>query len=97
LSGVQQVVMIVPINAEVNKAEDVTEKHGQQRLQGGESGAMRHFQFQHHDGDDNCQHAVAECFESAFGHWRMITIVAVSREQETKGAINLARHATAPC
>src|SRR5688500_11117998 len=89
LGRVQEVMMIVPIDAKVNEAEDVAEKHGQQRLQGGERRAVRHFQFQHHDGDDNRQHAIAERFESAFGHGRMITIVAVGREQETKGTINL--------
>ena len=30
--------------------------------------AVRHLQLQHHDGDDDGDHAIAERFEPAFGH-----------------------------
>jgi hypothetical protein len=29
---------------------------------------MRHLQFQHHDGDDDSDDTIAECFESTFAH-----------------------------
>ncbi len=37
---------------------------------------MRHLQFQHHDGDDDGQDAIAEGFESRFSH--IITLPSVA-------------------
>src|SRR5687767_281277 len=66
--GVQQVMVIVPIDPKVNETEDITQEHGEQRLERGEGDAVRHFQLEHHDRDDDRQHAIAERLESAFGH-----------------------------
>jgi hypothetical protein len=33
---------------------------------------VRHLQFEHHDRDDDRDHAVAEGFESSFGHGRTL-------------------------
>jgi len=62
----QQVMVIVPIDADINEAEHVLKKIGT-RAQGGQIAAVRHFQFQHHDRNDDGQHAVAEGFETSFG------------------------------
>jgi hypothetical protein len=51
--AVHEVVVIVPINPEVNEAQDVTEEDGEQGAQCRETGAVGHFQLQHHDGDDD--------------------------------------------
>ena len=60
--------MIAPINPEKNKTQDIAEKTGQSREQRGEASAMRHFQFQNHDGDNDCEDAVAKGFEPVLTH-----------------------------
>jgi hypothetical protein len=35
----------------------------------GEFGAVRDFEFQHHDGDEDGDEAVAECFQAAFARY----------------------------
>ena len=35
--------------------------------------SVRRFQFQHHDGDDDGQHAIAERFKSVFAHERSVS------------------------
>ena len=66
--SVEHVVMIAPINPEKNKTQDIAEKTGQSREQRGEASAMRHFQFQNHDGDNDCEDAVAKGFEPVLTH-----------------------------
>ena len=61
-------MMVVPVDADIEKAQHVVKKHRQQRLQRGQVVAVRHLQFQHHDGDDDGEHAIAEGFESVLGH-----------------------------
>lgn len=65
---VEQMVVIVPIDPDINKAENVTQKDWAKRGQRLEGGVMRHFEFQHHNGDDNGENAIAKGFEAAFGH-----------------------------
>lgn len=38
----QEMVVIIPLNAEVDEAQDIAEENGQQRSQRGEAGAVRH-------------------------------------------------------
>ena len=66
--GLEQVVMVVPINADVDETQDVAEEDGQERFQRGEVRFVRDFQLQHHDGDDDGEDAVAEGFESGGFH-----------------------------
>ena len=68
LGDVQHVVMIVPVNAEIDEAQHITEKNRQQRTQGGQINTVRHFHFQHHDGDDDGEHAIAERLHAVFAH-----------------------------
>jgi len=51
------------IDADVNEAEHVAPEDGQQRPQGRKRGLVRHLQFEHHDGDDDRDDAIAEGFE----------------------------------
>src|SRR5436190_13804252 len=68
LRGLEHVMMIIPIDAHINEAQDITQKHRQFFLQGGEFSRVRHFQFQYHDGDDDGEYTVAEGFKSVFFH-----------------------------
>ena len=67
-------MMVVPVDAEVNETQHVGQKDRQQRFQRGdvERSALRHFQLQHHDGDDDGQHAVAEGFQPVLFHAAML-------------------------
>ena len=69
LRGLQHVVMIVPVDADEDEAQDVAEEYRDQGLQGGEIMPLRHFHLQHHDGDDDGDHAVTEGFEASLVHF----------------------------
>ena len=67
--GLKEMVMVVPVNADVDETQDVAEEDGQDRFQFGEVGPVRDFQFQHHDSDDDREDAVAEGFEPGGFHF----------------------------
>src|SRR6266513_3871805 len=66
--GLEQMMMIVPVDAQVDKTEYIAQKHWQQWLQSGKLDRVRHVQFQHHDCDDDGKNSVAERFESTRFH-----------------------------
>ena len=61
-------MVVVPVDAEIDEAQQITQELRHQRFQRGEFDTVRHFQFQHHDGDDDGEHAVAEGFEPVLLH-----------------------------
>src|SRR4029077_10318321 len=67
-AGVQQVMMVVPVNSDKNKTQDVAQEDRQQASKRLPIGAMRHLQLQNHDRDDDSDHAVAECIQSFLVH-----------------------------
>src|SRR5688572_18142089 len=69
----QHVVMVVPVDADNDEAEDVTDEHRAQRCDRVEILAVRHFHLEHHDGDDDGDDAVAECFQPAFAHAALVS------------------------
>jgi hypothetical protein len=71
LYGVEQMVVIVPINADIDKAEYVANKYRDQGIQGSKLIAMRHLHFQYHDGNDDGNYTIAERFQSIFPHQRL--------------------------
>jgi hypothetical protein len=68
LHGVENVVVIVPVDADINEAQRVAQERRQDRLQRGQLRGLRGLHFQHHDRDDDREHAVAERFQPAFIH-----------------------------
>jgi hypothetical protein len=68
-SGLKKMMMVVPINADVDKTQDVAEEDGQDRFESGEVGSVRDFQLEHHDGDDDREDTVAEGFEPGGFHF----------------------------
>src|SRR5207253_4352847 len=66
--GLEQMMMIIPIDAEINEAKHVTQQYRQHWFQRGKVDGMRHLQFQHHDCDDDGKDSVAERFETACFH-----------------------------
>src|SRR5262245_38940165 len=61
-------VVIVPVDREVDEAQDVAEKHGQQRRECADLASVWRTHFEHHDRDDDGDDAVAECLEPGFSH-----------------------------
>src|SRR5215475_5052507 len=61
-------MVVVPVNADVDEAEHVTKKYRGHRVDRLQRVAGRNLQLQHHDGDDDRQHAIAESFQSSLGH-----------------------------
>ena len=64
----EHVVVIVPVDPQVDEAQDIAGKNGNHRPEGRQVGSVGHFQFQHHDGDENRDDPIAEGFEPSRGH-----------------------------
>jgi hypothetical protein len=71
--GVQHVMVVVPVDPQEHEAQHVAEEHGQERLQGSEVGTVRDLQLQHHDRDENRDHAIAEGLQARLAHEKTAT------------------------
>ena len=65
---VQQMVVIVPVDPQEDEALQVAEELRNERDDHLQFGRIRGLQLQHHDGNDDGDDAIAECFQSGFGH-----------------------------
>jgi predicted metallo-beta-lactamase superfamily hydrolase len=61
-------MMIVPIDAEVQEAENVTEQHWNQGRQRSDAVTVWHLHFQHHDSNNDGDHAIKERLHSVLAH-----------------------------
>src|SRR5678815_1889050 len=64
--GVKQVMMVVPVDADVDETQCIAEKVWKQWSYRTKIRPVRNLQFQDHDGDDDRHHTIAECLESTF-------------------------------
>src|SRR2546423_8200190 len=62
--GLDQMMVIVPVDAQVKETQHVTQKNRQERFDSRPIQAVRHLELQHHDCDDDREHSVAKRFES---------------------------------
>src|SRR5574342_588731 len=60
--------MVIPIDAEKDKAQHIAQEFWSQRHQRRQSCLMGNLEFQYHDRNDNGKYTIAKGFESAFGH-----------------------------
>ena len=67
-NGMYKMMVIDPVNTQVNKTKQVAEKNGYQWFYYIPVCTVRYFQFQYHNGDNDGNNAVAECFKPCFGH-----------------------------
>lgn len=56
------------INSDEGEAANAAQEKGSDGAKGGERGALRWPHLEDHDRDDDGKHAVAEGFETVFGH-----------------------------
>src|SRR5205085_10320849 len=68
VGGGEHVVVVVPVDAEVDETEDVSQEDGQDGTQRLQVRAARDAEFEHHDRDQYRDHAVAERFQTPFIH-----------------------------
>src|SRR5688572_32283783 len=61
-------MVIVPVNAHKNKAQDVAEEFGQKQAQSCERPFLRRPQLQDHNGDNDRENAITEGFQPALAH-----------------------------
>jgi hypothetical protein len=64
----KQMMMIVPVDANVYETQDITQQDGNERPQGSNFGAVRNLHSQYHDGDDDGKKGIAKIFEATFMH-----------------------------
>jgi hypothetical protein len=66
-------MVVVPVDAEEDEAEHVGAQFCRQRRQPRPIVTFGRLKLEHHDGDQNCNDAVAERFEPPFAHgWPLI-------------------------
>lgn len=62
INRMKDVVVIVPIDSDINETQHVTEKRRKHRAKGFQIRLVRRFHLEDHDCDDNRDHAIAERF-----------------------------------
>src|SRR5262249_32455802 len=67
-AGVEHVVMIVPVDPDINEAEHVAHEHWNEWCERSEVIYMRNLQLKHHDRNDDGDYTVAEGLESVLAH-----------------------------
>src|SRR5579859_4598854 len=64
----QQMVVVIPVNADVDVTQDVGEKSRSDRHEGLKIRSPWHIHVEHHNRDYHRKYAIAEGFEPAFAH-----------------------------
>src|SRR2546425_8857525 len=62
-------MMVAPIDAEKNETKYIAEKDRNHRTQRSQIRSVRRSQLQHHNGDDDGHHTIAERFHSPLTHF----------------------------
>src|SRR5687768_8427966 len=61
-------MVIVPVDAEIDEAQHVAQEYWKQGAQSRELDPMGDLHLQHHDGHDDREYGIAECFHSRLAH-----------------------------
>ena len=72
--GVKHVVMIVPIDGNIDKAQDISEKNWYEFHESMCVCTVGDFELQYHDSDDDSDDSIAKGFEAIFVHKKEIFI-----------------------
>src|ERR1700736_3238488 len=68
LRRLEEVMMVVPVDADVNETQDIAEENRKEWLQGRKTGSLWRLHFQHHDSDDDGEYPVTKSLHAALGH-----------------------------
>src|SRR5215471_14051796 len=68
LNRMKHVVVVIPIDTQVDEAQHVAQEDGDHWPQSLEALAMGHLHLQHHDGDEDGDHAITERFKPIPAH-----------------------------
>lgn len=68
-NGVEDVVVIVPVDADVEEAEDVAKEDREDCRKSCPVGTFGDVELKHHDRDDDGEDSVGESFEAVLLHW----------------------------
>ena len=80
----QQVVVVVPVDAEVDEAQEVGEQHGQLVAATTPTTCRAALQLEHHDGDEDGDDAVAERFQPSGAHRPSLVDTVVVRQPRSR-------------
>jgi hypothetical protein len=61
VAGVKHVVVIVPVDSDIEKAEYIAKEYRDEWHETGQRWIMRHLHLEHHYGDNDCDNAIAKC------------------------------------
>jgi hypothetical protein len=64
----QHMVVVIPIDAEVDEAQNIAQKYRNQWHQSLDALTVGHLHFQYHDGDDDGDHAITKRFKPILSH-----------------------------
>ena len=62
-------MVVIPVDSDINEAQDIAEKNGKTWPQGREIRSMRRPHLQHHNGDDDGNNPVTKGFHAALGNF----------------------------
>src|SRR6187399_891130 len=69
---VKHMVMVIPVDAEVHEAQNISQEDWEERLQRVQRRALRNLEFENHDRDQDRHHAITECLETSASHRRYL-------------------------
>src|SRR5258708_12451488 len=64
------VMVVIPRNTDEDKDQQVAREYRNEWINCSEVLSLRHLQLEHHDGDNDGNHAIAERFQARFSHVR---------------------------
>jgi hypothetical protein len=85
LRRLQEVMMVVPVDANVNEAQDIAEENRKEWLQGRKTGSFWRLHFQHHDRDDDGENPVTKSLHAALGHSSLLLLLGLRVKREMHG------------
>jgi len=69
MDGMEQVMVIVPIDADEDKAHYIGQEHRDDRCENHCIDPLGHLNLENHDGDDHRDYTITEGFQSTLGHF----------------------------
>src|SRR6516165_12499216 len=64
----KEMMVVVPVDGDVDEAQHIAEKNRYYRCEGAEAGVLRHLHLQYHDRDDDGDHPIGESQQPLLFH-----------------------------